>query len=112
MGEVVLFPGKEVKEANMAKTLWDRIDVLEEKYQGLDRLHQVINEMEQEVTTLEKAYDEVLEEYANSVGADNIEVGILQYSAKAIIEVLPEEGSITIRWGDGKPQDMHLGDEE
>ncbi len=112
MGNVIPFPGKAVNtKLQMTNALWNKVDELEEKYQALDKIHQILNEVEQEVAELEKDYDATLEEYANNVGADNISVGLLQYSAKAIVEVLPEEGSITIRWGEGKPQTMILEDD-
>ena len=108
MTNIVAFPGKDVKRNNLHKSLWDAASSLEVKYGELDEMHQMLNELEQSVSGMEREYDEHLKQYAEIVGDDEIEVGLLEYSSSAVIEVVPEAGTITIRWGTGKPKDMAL----
>jgi rRNA maturation endonuclease Nob1 len=86
MGEVVQFP-TEIKPQNIHLRLNVMADVLEEIGAHLHKSYQQVKEMENQYKHVQDQYDTLLLEYANQVGHENVEVGLLEYSTKVETDV-------------------------
>jgi hypothetical protein len=90
MGDVVQFPVAKVQKDNKVGTCRIKManlqKMLDKRY---DRLHELTLEMEKvsdDCDKCEKDYEVVLTEYANRVGAGNVEIKYLDYSSE--VEIL------------------------
>ena len=86
MGEVVQFP-TEIKPQNLELRLRVMADVLEEIGAHLHNSYKQVKEMENQNNHVQDQYDTLLLEYANDVGHENVEVGLLEYSSKVEADV-------------------------
>ena len=86
MGEVVQFP-TEIKPQNLELRLRVMADVLEEIGTHLHNSYKQVKEMENQYNHVQDQYDTLLLEYANDVGHENVEVGLLEYSSKVEADV-------------------------
>ena len=86
MGEVVQFP-TEIKPQNLELRLRVMADVLEEIGAHLHNSYKQVKEMENQYNHVQDQYDTLLLEYANDVGHENVEVGLLEYSSKVEADV-------------------------
>ena len=86
MGEVVQFP-TDIKPQNLELRLRVMADVLEEIGTHLHNSYKQVKEMENQYNHVQDQYDTLLLEYANDVGHENVEVGLLEYSSKVEADV-------------------------
>lgn len=86
MGEVVQFPTS-IKPQNLELRLRVMADVLEEIGAHLHNSYKQVKEMENQYNHVQDQYDTLLLEYANDVGHENVEVGLLEYSSKVEADV-------------------------
>ena len=86
MGEVVQFPTN-IKPQNLELRLRVMADVLEEIGAHLHNSYKQVKEMENQYNHVQDQYDTLLLEYANDVGHENVEVGLLEYSSKVEADV-------------------------
>jgi hypothetical protein len=86
MGEVVQFP-TEIKPQNIHLRLQVMVDILEEIGTHLHRSYKQVKEMENQYKHVQDQYDVLLLEYANQIGHENVEVGLLEYSTKVETDV-------------------------
>jgi len=86
MGEVVQFP-TQIKPQNLELRLRVMADVLEEIGAHLHNSYKQVKEMENQYNHVQDQYDTLLLEYANDVGHENVEVGLLEYSSKVEADV-------------------------
>ena len=86
MGEVVQFPTN-IKPQNLELRLRVMADVLEEIGAHLHSSYKQVKEMENQYNHVQDQYDTLLLEYANDVGHENVEVGLLEYSSKVEADV-------------------------
>tara|TARA_B100000902_G_C26813919_1_gene670559 strand:+ start:26 stop:448 length:423 start_codon:yes stop_codon:yes gene_type:complete len=81
MGEVINFP-TDIKPQNIHLRLNVMVDVLEEIGSHLHTSYKQVKEMENQFQHVQDQYDVLLLEYANQVGHENVEVGLLEYCSK------------------------------
>ena len=86
MGEVVQFP-TDIKPQNLELRLRVMADVLEEIGAHLHNSYKQVKEMENQYNHVQDQYDTLLLEYANDVGHENVEVGLVEYSSKVEADV-------------------------
>ena len=86
MGEVVQFPTN-IKPQNLELRLRVMADVLEEIGAHLHKSYKQVKEMENQYNHVQDQYDTLLLEYANDIGHENVEVGLLEYSSKVEADV-------------------------
>ena len=86
MGEVINFPTN-IKPQNIELRLRVMINVLEEIGTHLHNSYKQVKEMENQYHHVQDQYDKLLLEYANDVGHENVEVGMLEYSTKVETDV-------------------------
>ena len=86
MGEVVQFP-TDIKPQNLELRLRVMADVLEEIGAHLHNSYKQVKEMENQYNHVQDQYDTLLLEYANDVGHENVEVGLLEYCSKVEADV-------------------------
>ena len=86
MGEVVQFPTN-IKPQNLELRLRVMADVLEEIGAHLHNSYKQVKEMVNQYNHVQDQYDTLLLEYANDVGHENVEVGLLEYSSKVEADV-------------------------
>ena len=98
MGEVIQFP-TEVKPQNLELRLRVMVDVLEEIGAHLHNSYKQVKEMENQYNHVQDQYDTLLLEYANDVGHENVEVGLLEYSSKVETDV-DGDGDIVMKLKD------------
>jgi len=98
MGEVIQFP-TEVKPQNLELRLRVMVDVLEEIGAHLHNSYKQVKEMENQYNHVQDQYDTLLLEYANDVGHENVEVGLLEYSSKVEADV-DGDGDIVMKLKD------------
>ena len=95
---VVPFPGKK-KAALLRERLNERIQELQYLYDTLNRCHEIMNKVEYDANCIEHEYNSTLAEYVKEVGAENLEVGYLEYSTEALVQ-LKEDGTFTVTFQD------------
>jgi septum formation topological specificity factor MinE len=102
MSNIIKFPTKNTYQGSLYHQLRDFHDQMDEIYTVIDNHHYNLNNSIGVAQTLETEYDEVLAKYVKLVGAEDVEVRMLQYSSNAIVEVDADEGTFNIRWGNGE----------
>ena len=98
MGEVIQFP-TEVKPQNLELRLRVMVDVLEEIGTHLHNSYKQVKEMENQYNHVQEQYDILLLDYANDIGHENVEVGLLEYSSKVETDV-DGDGDIVMKLKD------------
>ena len=98
MGEVIQFP-TEVKPQNLELRLRVMVDVLEEIGTHLHNSYKQVKEMENQYSHVQEQYDILLLDYANDIGHENVEVGLLEYSSKVETDV-DGDGDIVMKLKD------------
>jgi hypothetical protein len=97
MGDVINFPTHDAKVKKLEDTLTGWIAGLEETYDELDALHDSLHNLEQEASRQETDYDEVIKEYIDEVGIENVPALWLTYSRSCAIKAL-ESGEYEMIW--------------
>ena len=97
MGDVVEFPTQDAKVKRLEDTLTGWIAGLEYTYDELDALHERLNNMEKEASRQEKDYDEVIKEYIDEAGVENVPALWLTYSRSCVMKATAE-GEYEMIW--------------
>ena len=98
MGEVIQFP-TDIKPQNIELRLRVMVDILEEIGAHLHNSYKQVKEMENQYNHVQDQYDTLLLDYANQIGHENVEVGLLEYSSKVETEV-DGDGDIVMKLKD------------
>ncbi len=98
MREVVQFP-TDIKPQNIELRLRVMVDVLEEIGSHLHTSYKQVKEMESQYQHVQDQYDILLIEYANQVGHENVEVGLLEHCSKVETDV-DGDGDIVMKLKD------------
>ena len=98
MGEVIDFPTS-IKPQNLELRLRVMVDVLEEIGSHLHNSYKQVKEMENQYNHVQDQYDTLLLDYANQIGHENVEVGLLEYSSKVETDV-DGDGDIVMKLKD------------
>ena len=98
MGEVINFP-TDIKPQNIELRLRVMVDVLEEIGSHLHNSYKQVKEMENQYNHVQDQYDTLLLDYANQIGHENVEVGLLEYSSKVETDV-DGDGDIVMKLKD------------
>jgi len=113
MGEVIQFP-TDIKPQNIELRLRVMVDILEEIGAHLHNSYKQVKEMENQYNHVQDQYDTLLLDYANQIGHENVEVGLLEYSSKVetdvdgdgdIVMKLKDEIMETIKNQPGNPEE-------
>lgn len=75
MGEVTQFPTTKVEE----QQLYDMTEELQAMYKSLDKVHELINELELQAAELETVYDAKFDKYVKTVGVEKVSAHLLSY---------------------------------
>jgi len=97
MGDVINFPSKDVKLAQLETEIKKAVTDLEFKYTELDTLHEILNEREKEANALEKDYDVILKEYIDEEGIKNTPALWLTYSRSCAVKAIAD-GEYEMIW--------------
>ena len=107
MGNVLQFSSKSSK---LKESLYEKIAKMEELYQTIDLAVTELLAAEKEADDTEREFNKLLRVYADNVGEENIEVGLLEYAPE--IEVyLDDEGIPDVRFTND-PEQLELFPEE
>ena len=98
MGEVIQFP-TDIKPQNIELRLRVMVDILEEIGAHLHNSYKQVKEMENQYNHVRDQYDTLLLDYANQIGHENVEVGLLEYSSKVETDV-DGDGDIVMKLKD------------
>ena len=98
MGEVIQFP-TDIKPQNIELRLRVMVDILEEIGAHLHNSYKQVKEMENQYNHVQDQYDTLLLDYANQIGHENVEVGLLEYSSKVETDV-DGDGDIVMKLKD------------
>ena len=98
MGEVIDFPTS-IKPQNLELRLRVMVDILEEIGAHLHNSYKQVKEMENQYNHVQDQYDTLLLDYANQIGHENVEVGLLEYSSKVETDV-DGDGDIVMKLKD------------
>ena len=98
MGEVIEFPTS-IKPQNLELRLRVMVDILEEIGVHLHNSYKQVKEMENQYNHVQDQYDTLLLDYANQIGHENVEVGLLEYSSKVETDV-DGDGDIVMKLKD------------
>ena len=98
MGEVIQFP-TDIKPQNIELRLRVMVDILEEIGTHLHNSYKQVKEMENQYNHVQDQYDTLLLDYANQIGHENVEVGLLEYSSKVETDV-DGDGDIVMKLKD------------
>ena len=113
MGEVINFPTS-IKPQNLELRLRVMVDILEEIGVHLHNSYKQVKEMENQYNHVQDQYDTLLLDYANQIGHENVEVGLLEYCSKVetdvdgdgdIVMKLKDEIMETIKKQSGDPEE-------
>lgn len=102
---VINFPTQERKADNILQILEASVLELEEAYDRLDSLHEMLEKVESETTVMEAVYNENIKEYANYVPVGEIPLRLVQYASEANIKITSanaENLEVTFNW---EPED-------
>jgi hypothetical protein len=102
---VVNFPTQERKAENILQMLEAGVLELEEAYDRIDSLHEMINKAESEATVMETVYNENIKEYAKYVPVGEIPIRLVQYSSEANIKITADGEEINISFDWEKEED-------
>ena len=105
MSNIIKFPSKTGSQGDLYHKLRWFHDQMDKVYTVVDKHHYDLNKVIESAQTLETEYDKVLAKYVDIVGADDVEVRMLQYSSNAIVEVDADEGTFNIRWNSGEEEE-------
>ena len=97
MGDVLEFPSKDVKLAQLETEIKKAVTDLELKYTELDTLHEILNEREKEANNLEKDYDVLIKEYIDEEGIENTPALWLTYSRSCAVKAIAD-GEYEMIW--------------
>jgi len=97
------------KKRDLQKKLLILIDDLREVYNGLDMATDANFKLTQIAEDTEEHYNRVLRQYVDEVGAENVELGYLEYTTD--IAVLFEGGDVNIKFV-YNPQQLNLFSED
>ena len=97
MGDILEFPTHDAKVKKLEDTITGWIAGLESTYDELDALHESLNNMEKEAARQEKDYDEVIKEYIDEVGIENVPALWLTYSRSCVMKATAE-GEYEMIW--------------
>ena len=86
MGKVINFP-TDIKPQNLELRLRVMVDILEEIGVHLHNSYKQVKEMESQYQHVQDQYDVLLIEYANQIGHENVEVGLLEHCSKVETDV-------------------------
>lgn len=89
---IVEFPYKKV---TIRKDLEKLKESLRESYEQAETLYAMIHELESNIATLEKSYNEKILELSESVGAENVTLDDLEYATNISVS-LDSEGRMQI----------------
>jgi len=90
------------------------VDILEEIGAHLHNSYKQVKEMENQYNHVQDQYDTLLLDYANQIGHENVEVGLLEYCSKVetdvdgdgdIVMKLKDEIMETIKKQSGDPEE-------
>jgi hypothetical protein len=95
---ILEFPTKSNTKA-LEKQLEGRMEELESIYDKVEIAHALVNSLEAVALETEKNFDKCLSAYAKIVGAENLEVHMLQYSQNAVA-VYNEDMTWHLEWKD------------
>ena len=98
---VIKFPNK---KKNLEDSLNSTIHEMSLKFETLNRLYAVLDEIEDKLEEIQEDYNKTLEEYSRVVGAENVPVKYLEYSNRVRVGT-NEDGGFTLTFED-------YGDEE
>ena len=106
MSNIIEFPTKDTQTDDLYLKLGSYHVRMDEVYANIDQLHCDFQRLLEEAKELEIDYDELLAKYVDLVGADDLEVRMLQYSSNAVVEVDADEGTFSIRWEEGSEEEV------
>lgn len=96
MSNVIDFNSRKKYEGSEIERRLERLmHTLDEIYAHIQDVNSGLDKMESESQRVEEAFDSVLKEYADQVGADNIPVEYLNYSSFAI-PVIKDNGDMEL----------------
>jgi len=98
MVKILEFPTKERKAENILQQLEAGSMQLEEMYDKLDSLHEMLHKAEEEASCMEAKFNEDIKEYAKYVAVGDIPVRLVQYSSEANIIVDAEGMQFSFDW--------------
>jgi hypothetical protein len=98
MVKILEFPTKERKAENILQQLEAGSIQLEEMYDKLDSLHEMLHKAEEEASCMEAKFNDDIKEYAKYVAVGDIPVRLVQYSSEANIVVDAEGMQFSFDW--------------
>lgn len=98
MSNIIPFPTK-ASQQDLYLKLTGFHSQMDTVYESIDKHHYALHNLVESAQNLETEYDIILAKYVDIVGADEVEVRMLQYSANAIVEVKADDGTFSIQWG-------------
>ena len=97
------------KKRELQKKLLQQIEDLKEIYDGLDLAGDAAYKLQQIAEQSEEEYNIMLRSYVDEVGAENVELGYLEYTTD--IAVVFEGGDVKIKFA-YNPQQLNLFSED
>jgi hypothetical protein len=97
------------KKSELQKKLLQQITDLQEIYDGLDMAGDATFKLQQVAEQAEEEYNIMLRNYVDEVGAENVELGYLEYTTD--IAVVFEGGDVSIKFV-YNPQQLNLFSED
>ena len=98
MVKILEFPTKERKAENILQQLEASTLQLEEMYNRLDSLHEMLHKAEEEASCLEEKFNQDIKEYAKYVAVGDIPVRLVQYASEANIVVDADGMQFSFEW--------------
>ena len=98
MVKILEFPTKERKAENILQQLEAGSMQLEEMYDRLDSLHEMLHKAEEEASCMEAKFNDDIKEYAKYIAVGDIPVRLVQYSSEANIVVDAEGMQFSFDW--------------
>lgn len=98
MVKILEFPTKARKAENILQQLEASSMQLEEMYNKLDDLHEMLHKAEEEASCMEAKFNEDIKEYAKYVAVGDIPVRLVQYASEANIVVDADGMQFSFDW--------------
>jgi hypothetical protein len=98
MVKILEFPTKARKAENILQQLEASSMQLEEMYDKLDSLHEMLHKAEEEASCMEAKFNEDIKEYAKYVAVGDIPVRLVQYASEANIVVDGDGMQFSFDW--------------
>ena len=98
MVKILEFPTKARKAENILQQLEASSMQLEEMYDRLDSLHEMLHKAEEEASCMEAKFNEDIKEYAQYVAVGDIPVRLVQYASEANIVVDADGMQFSFDW--------------